>query len=64
MEDEISLDLFTANIAFLIGEDNETAKVESFDDIGDITVTFPSGRKFCIEIIEEEPDDEIDDEDD
>lgn len=56
MDEEISLEMFTGNMAFLIGEDNKSTKIESYDDIGQIEVTFPSGRKFIIDIEEEEPD--------
>jgi hypothetical protein len=59
------IDEITGSIAYELEETFKSngIKVESWDDLGDMEIKFPDGRKFRIEVIETSGDDNFDSDD-
>lgn len=60
LEPTPSIDEITGSIAYELEETFKAngIKVQSWDDLGDMEIKFPDGKKFRIEVVEMDDDDD------
>lgn len=60
LEPTPSIDEITGSIAYELEETfkDNGIKVQSWDDLGDMEIKFPDGKKFRIEVVEMDDDDD------